>query len=52
MERSSAPHLGVVAIQKGAFQSPSTTVANFTFIIIVIIIIIIIIIIIRKWIRK
>ena len=31
-ERSSAPlHLGVVAIEKGAFWSPSTTVANFTF---------------------
>ena len=30
-ERSSAPlHLGVVAIEKGAFWSPSTTVANFT----------------------
>ena len=24
-------HLGVVAIKKGAFWSPSTTVANFTF---------------------
>ena len=24
-------HLGVVAIEKGAFGSPSTTVANFTF---------------------
>ena len=24
-------HLGVVAIEKGAFRSPSTTVANFTF---------------------
>ena len=23
-------HLGVVAIEKGAFSSPSTTVANFT----------------------
>ena len=32
-ERSSAPlHLSVVAIEKGAFRSPSTTVANFTFI--------------------
>ena len=33
-ERSSALplHLGVVAIEKGAFWSPSTTVANFTFI--------------------
>ena len=32
-ERSSALnlHLGVVAIEKGAFRSPSTTVANFTF---------------------
>ena len=28
-ERSSA--LGVVAIEKGAFWSPSTTVANFTY---------------------
>ena len=26
-------HLGVVAIEKGAFESPSTTVANFTYII-------------------
>ena len=24
-------HLGVLAIEKGAFRSPSTTVANFTF---------------------
>ena len=31
-ERSSAPlHLGVVAIEKGAFGSPSTMVTNFTF---------------------
>ena len=31
-ERCSAPlHLGVVAIEKGAFLSPSTTVTNFTF---------------------
>ena len=31
-ERSSTPlHLGVVAIEKEAFWSPSTTVANFTF---------------------
>ena len=32
-ECSSAPHLhlGVVAIEKGAFGSPSTTVANFTY---------------------
>ena len=32
-ERSSALHirLGVVAIEKGAFRSPSSTVANFTF---------------------
>ena len=31
-ERSSAHmHLGVVAIEKGAFWSPSTTVASFTF---------------------
>ena len=30
-ERNSAPlHLSVVAIEKGAFWSPSTTVANFT----------------------
>ena len=31
-ERSSAPplHLSVVAIEKGAFMSPSTTVTNFT----------------------
>ena len=30
-ERSSLPlHLGVVAIEKGAFRLPSTTVANFT----------------------
>ena len=33
MERSSPLllHLGVVAIEKGAFWSPSTTVVNFTF---------------------
>ena len=31
-ERSSAPlQLGVVAIEKGAFWLPSTTVANFTY---------------------
>ena len=32
MERSSAHplHLGVVAIEKGAIGSPSSTVANFT----------------------
>ena len=31
-ERSSAPlHHGVVDIEKGAFWSPSTTVANFTY---------------------
>ena len=30
-ERSSTLHLGVVAIEKGAFWSPSTMVANFTF---------------------
>ena len=30
-EWSSALHLGVVAIEKGAFGSPSTMVANFTF---------------------
>ena len=31
-ERSSAHplHLGIVAIEKGAFESPSTMVANFT----------------------
>ena len=29
-ERSSALHLGVVAIEKGTFGSPSTEVANFT----------------------
>ena len=30
-ERSSAPlHFGVVAIEKGAFRSPSTMVVNFT----------------------
>ena len=29
--RSSTPlHFGVVAIEKGTFESPSTTVANFT----------------------
>ena len=35
-EWSSAPplHLGVVAIEKGAFGSPSTMVANFTYFII------------------
>ena len=27
-------HLGVVAIEKGAFSLPSTTVANFTFLLI------------------
>ena len=30
-EWSSALHLGVVAIEKGAFGSPSTMVANFTY---------------------
>ena len=32
-EKSSAPplHHGVVATEKGAFWSPSTTVANFTY---------------------
>ena len=32
-ERSSRPpiYLGVVAIEKGSFGSPSTTVANFTY---------------------
>ena len=29
--RSSAIHVGVVAIEKGAFRLPLTTVANFTF---------------------
>ena len=34
-ERSSAPlHLGEVDIEKGAFGSPSTTVANFTYLLI------------------
>ena len=33
-EKSSAlPHLGVVAFEKGAFVSPSTKVANFTYIV-------------------
>ena len=34
MERSGAlpQHLGIVATEKGAFRSPSTTVANFTLI--------------------
>ena len=32
VEQSNPPqHLGVVAIEKGAFVLPSTTVANFTF---------------------
>ena len=31
-EWSNSLHLGVVAIKKGAFGPPSTTVANFTFI--------------------
>ena len=31
MEKRSPLHLGVVAIEKGAFWSPSTMVANFTF---------------------
>ena len=30
-EWSSAPHLSVIAIDKGALESPSTKVANFTF---------------------
>ena len=30
-ERSSALYLGVVAIEKGAFGSPSTMVNNFTY---------------------
>ena len=29
-------HLGVVAIEKGAFGSPSTTVANFTYFLLII----------------
>ena len=29
--RSASLHLGVVAIEKGAFESPSTMVANFTY---------------------
>ena len=35
-EKSSAPplHLGVVAIEKGAFWSPSTTVTNLTYLVI------------------
>ena len=31
MELRPPLHLGVVAIEKGAFESPSTQVANFTF---------------------
>ena len=31
LERSSVPLFGVVAIEKGAFGSPSTKVANFTY---------------------
>ena len=31
IESRSPLHIGVVAIEKGAFWSPSTTVANFTF---------------------
>ena len=31
MELRSPLHVGVVAIEKGAFESPSTKVANFTF---------------------
>ena len=33
MPKESRPpqHLGVVAIEKGTFWSPSTTVANFTY---------------------
>ena len=27
-------HLGVVAIEKGAFRSPSTTVTNFTYLLV------------------
>ncbi len=31
-KRSSTPlHIGVVAFEKGAFGSPSTTIANFTY---------------------
>ena len=30
-ERSSAPHLGVVAIEREAFGSPLTKVTNFTY---------------------
>ena len=34
-ERSSAPlHLGVIAIEKGAFGAPSTTVANITYLLV------------------
>ena len=35
-ERSSALHLGVVAIEKGAFWSPSTMAVNFTYLLILI----------------
>ena len=35
-ERSSALHLGVVAIEKGAFWLPSTMVTNFLYLLIVI----------------
>ena len=37
-ERSSAPplHFGVVAIEKGAFWSPSTMVANYNFMLLLI----------------
>ena len=31
MEWGSPLHLGVIAIEKGAFGSPSTKVANFTY---------------------
>ena len=31
MEKRPPQHLGVVAIEKGAFWSPSTKVANFTY---------------------
>ena len=30
MELRPPLHLGVLAIEKGAFESPSTTIANFT----------------------
>ena len=36
MELRPPPHQGVVAIEKGAFGSPSTKVANFTYLLFVI----------------